>query len=107
MPNVPKLQEDSLANIDSFELLEFIGVDDPNLAQFQSFDSTFSLVHWIRTCNNGRGLSTKNMASLFKQVMFHPSFNIGDVFVESVVDVENYGNQILYNEAHNWKEHEI
>jgi hypothetical protein len=107
MPNVPKLLEDSLANIDSFESLEFIGANDPNLAQFQSFDSTFSLVHWIKTCTYEGGLSTKDMASLFKQVLIHPSFNIGDVFVKSVVDVENYGNQVLYNEAHGWKEHEI
>jgi hypothetical protein len=107
MPNVPELLEDSPTYIDSFKSLEFIGADDHNLAQFQPFDSTFSLVHWTRTCNNGGGLSTKDMASLFKQVLFHPSFNIGDVSVKSVVDVENYGNQVLYNEAHGWKEHEI
>jgi hypothetical protein len=47
------------------------------------------------------------MASLFKQVLFYPSFNFGDVSVKFVVDVENYGNQVLYNEAHGWKEHEI
>jgi hypothetical protein len=56
---------------------------------------------------NGRGLSTKDMNSSFKQVLFHPSFELDDVFVKSMVDVENYRNQVLYNEAHGWKVHAI
>jgi hypothetical protein len=47
------------------------------------------------------------MALLFKQVLLHPSFNFGDVSMKFMVDVENYGNQVLYNEARDWKEHEI
>jgi hypothetical protein len=40
-------------------------------------------------------------------VLFHPSFNFGDVSVKSMVDVGNYGNQVLYNKAHGSKGYEI
>jgi hypothetical protein len=46
------------------------------------------------------------MALLFKQVLFHPSIKLDDVSMKSMVDVENYKNQVLYIKPHGWKEHE-
>jgi hypothetical protein len=36
MPNVPELVDDSNANLDSFESLEFIGAEDPNLGSISA-----------------------------------------------------------------------
>ena len=86
--------------------MEYVGEDIPYLPQTQSFDSTFSLVHWMRTCNNGGGLSTRDITSLFKNVLFHQSFKLEDVSVKSSIDVENYGKS-LYIKDDGWKEHTI
>ena len=95
MPNVPELLEDSLANIISFYSLEFISTDDPNLAQFQPFDSTFSLVHWIRTYNNRGGYPPRTCPRYFSKCCSIHHLTLVMTFVKSMVDVENYGNQVL------------
>ena len=91
---------------DIVDQMEYVGEDIPYLPQTQSFDSTFSLVHWMRTCNNGGGLSTRDITSLFKNVLFHQSFKLEDVSVKSSIDVENYGKS-LYIKDDGWKEHTI
>ena len=60
----------------------------------------------MRTCNNGGGLSTKNITSLFKNVLILQSFKSEDVYVQSSIDVENYGKS-LYTKDDGWKEHTI
>jgi hypothetical protein len=65
---------------DDFDSLVSIP-DDPNPPPY---DSTFSLVHWIRHYKTTIGLSNKDSNSLFEKVLFHPSFKLEDVNVRFV-----------------------
>lgn len=90
---------------DDLEIEEFDFLDQSEPSS-HVYDSTFSLINWIRTCKKGGGLSNSDIDKLFKQVLFHPSFKLEEVSVRSPYDVENY-EKTLYNEADGWKKEEI
>jgi len=90
------------------DVLEIDGFDVHVESESSTFvyDSTFSIINWIRTCKKGGGLSNSDIDRLFKQVLFHPSFKLEDVSVKSSYDVENYEKK-FYNEADGWKKEVI
>ncbi len=54
------------------------------------YDSTFSLVHWIKHCKAMIGLSNQNTNNLVWDVIFHPSFFLENVNIRSIVDLKTY-----------------
>jgi hypothetical protein len=70
------------------------------------YDSTFSLVHWIKHCKAIIGLSNKNTSSLFWDVFFHPSFFLENVNIRSIVVLETYEQQLLKKED-DWNEYVV
>ncbi len=72
------------------------------------YDSTFSLVHWIRHCKVIIRLSNKNTSSLFfRHVIFHPSFSLENVNIGSiVVNLETYEQQ-LFKKEYGWIEYVV
>ena len=75
---------------------------DQSASSIYVYNSTFSLINWIRTCKKGGGLSNNDIDKLFKQVLFHPSFKLEEVSVRSPYDVNNY-EKTLFNESDGWK----
>ena len=84
----PPVFESPESHVDDFS---FFQEDDSKVP----YDSTFSLVHWIRTCRNNNGLSIRDINVLFNQVLFHPSFKLEDVSVRSSVDLDSYEGETL------------
>ena len=68
------------------EMEEFYEPDNPS----RFFDSTFSLVNWVRTIKRGEGLSSTSINRLFREVLLHPHFRIDDLAVKSAYDIEKY-----------------
>lgn len=71
-----------------------------------SYDSTYSLVQWIRTVKKTAGLSNSDIDKLFKHVLLHPLFKIENLVVKSALDVQNY-EKSYYNENDEWRSQEI
>ena len=88
---------------DDFEFDDF-----PKYSQILStnYDSTFSLINWIRTYKKGGGLSNKDIEKLFREVLLHPSFKLEDVSVRSAHDVQKW-EKTLHSKDDGWKKIEI
>ena len=80
------------------EMEEFYEPDNPS----RFFDSTFSLVNWVRTIKRGEGLSSTSINRLFKEVLLHPDFKIDDLAVKSAYDIEKY-ERSFYSEEDGWR----
>jgi hypothetical protein len=76
------------------------------LQEERPYDSTFSLVNWIRHCKNGMGLSERDITNLFRNVLFHKSFKLEDVTVKSVSDCNNY-EDALHRYEDGWLEYKV
>jgi len=95
--NVPfheRVQQESIENIsgysDHVEVdLEVLVDEQSKESQKDTFDSTFSLVHFIRTCRNKEGLSQKDINSLL-ELLHDPRFEISKVCVKNFQDVARY-----------------
>jgi hypothetical protein len=70
------------------------------------YDLTFALVHWIRHCKNGMGLSERVITNLFCNVIFHKSFKLEDVKVRSAADCNRYEDGIYVKED-GWLEYGV
>lgn len=92
----PPIFESPESPVDDFS---FFQEDDSKVP----YDSTFSLVHWIRTCRNNSGLSIRDINVLFNQVLFHPSFKLEDVSVRSSAEMDSYEGETLAA-ADGWKQ---
>lgn len=58
-----------------------------------TFDSTFHLVQFFRTCKNMEGLSEHDMDSLLN-ILFHPEFDVKKVVVRTSEDVKNFETEL-------------
>lgn len=67
----------------SFDEDEFLQSTRPTEAP--PYDSTYALMHWIRHCRNGMGLSQTDITNLFQDVIFHKSFKLHEVTVSYTV----------------------
>jgi hypothetical protein len=66
------LQQENLQQEDQIDFDNLVSIpNDPNPPPY---DSTFSLVHWIKHCRATIGLSNKDINFLFEKMLFHPSF---------------------------------
>jgi hypothetical protein len=74
------LQQENLQQEDQFDFDSLVSIPiDPNPPPY---DSTFSLVHWIKHCKAIIGLSNKDINVLFEKILFHPSFKLEDTSVK-------------------------
>jgi hypothetical protein len=73
----------------------------PHLDDAKPFDSTFVLLHWIKSCRNGMGLSEHNINNLLQKVLFHKSFHLNQVKVKSATNCENYDAK-MYQREDGW-----
>jgi hypothetical protein len=73
---------------DQFDFDNLVSI--PNDLNPPPYDSTFSLVHWIRHCRATIGPSNEDINSLFEKILFHPSFKLKDVSVKSVAQIDYY-----------------
>lgn len=97
--NVPfheQVQQESIETIseysDHVEVdLEVLVYEQSKASQSQkdTFDSTFSLVNFIRTCRNKEGLSQKDINALL-ELLHDPRFEISKVCVKNFQDVDRY-----------------
>lgn len=71
-----------------------------------AYNSTLALVNWIRHCRSTIGLSNSDIQSLFKGVLFHPSFALNDVNVRSVSELVKYEESLL-TKGENWLTHVV
>jgi hypothetical protein len=71
-----------------------------------NFDSTLSLVHWIRHCRSSVGLSNSDIEKLFRRVIFHPAFKLEDVTVRSVRELEAYEERLITSKE-GWLRHVV
>jgi hypothetical protein len=98
------LQQENLQQEDQFDFDNLVSIPDyPNPPPY---DSTFSLVHWIRHCRATIRLSNKDINSLFEKVLFHPSFKLEDVSVSSAAQIDRY-EQTIFRTEDGWDQYLI
>jgi hypothetical protein len=68
------------------------------------FDSTHALMHWIRHCHNGSGLSNRDIKNLLNNVLYHKDFELDQVSVRSLKDCVAYDDNI-HEEKDKWLEY--
>lgn len=94
-PTDKETQEEFFSSIQFFE--DYIHTERSNSGATMagSFDSTFHLVDFMRSCRAKQGLSTTDMNALLN-LLFDSRFNINEVTVRSAYDVDKW-EQNLYN----------
>jgi hypothetical protein len=70
-------------------------LDESEGARKSAYDSILALVNWIRHCQSTIGLSNSDIRSLFKGVLFHPSFPLEYMNVRFVSELEKYEESLL------------
>lgn len=100
--HLPEINVDDLGDCFDEDLSELLYTQSSTYA----YDSTYSLVQWIRMVKNTAGLSNSDIDKLFKNVLLHPQFRMENVTVKSAVDVQNY-EKSYYREDDGWQSQEI
>lgn len=113
LPNPPYLPlplEFHLDEINIDDMSDYFDEDLFELPYTQSFtnafDSTYSLVQWIRMVKNTAGLSDSDIDKLFRNVLLHSQFKMENVTVKPAVDVQNY-EKSYYRKDDGWQSQEI
>ncbi|CAM6089392.1 unnamed protein product [Calypogeia fissa] len=68
------------------------------------FDSTLQLANFIQNCRNRMGLSNHDVRALFG-VLFTPKFNLSQVNVRTVKDLQRYKKSLIGSEGSGWRRH--